>query len=113
MHFVVRFASRAPLTAPPVDENSQNIAGEFLAVVEAVAIRAAPAVTHAADSDRPARVVARGAARARFDQRRAGQPVAFAEASWTSPATSGSTGTPARPARIRRDAGQQTHQKET
>ena len=113
MHFVVRRASRASLTAPPVDENSQNIAGEFLAVVEAAAIRAASAVTHAADSDRPARVAARGAARAGFDQRRNGQPVAFAEASWTTPATSGSTGTPSRPARIPRDAGQQTQQKET
>jgi hypothetical protein len=81
MYFVVKRAYRVSLTMPPADENSQHTAAEFLAAVGAVAIRAASAVTHAADGDRPARVAARGAARAGFDQRRGGQPVAFAEAS--------------------------------
>ena len=81
MYFVVKRAYRVSLTVPPADENSQYAAGEFLAAVGAVAIRAASAVTHAADGDRPAHVAGRGGARAGFDQRRGGQPVAFAEAS--------------------------------
>jgi hypothetical protein len=81
MYFVTMHAYRASLTVPPADENSQYIAGGFLAAVEAVTIRAASALTHAANGDRPTCVPARGAARAGFNQRRGGQPVAFAEAS--------------------------------
>jgi hypothetical protein len=81
MHFVINLAYRPSLTLSPTDETLRYIDGESLATVEAGAIRAAPVMTHAADGDWPARVAARGAARAGFERRCGGQPVAFAEAS--------------------------------
>jgi hypothetical protein len=92
MHFVVERAYRASFPVPPADENSQYTAGEFLAPVETAVIRAASAVTRAADGDGTARFPARGAGRAGFDPRRGGQPGAFAEASSVTPGASGSSG---------------------